>query len=100
MNCRLCHLPEPADYCWDGQLFDCPMEKPPRGLDVPTLWRALCALRQELQDHQHSYLGPAGIAGKWCNTGPRRDTDSTAHAAYLKAQAEKKRPATAGEKEE
>ena len=61
---------------------------------------ALEAICDELQDHQHSYRGPAGIAGQWCNTGPRRDTDSAAHAAYLKAQAEKKRPATAGEKEE
>ena len=58
---------------------------------IRALVQAVYALCDELDAHQHTYWGPIGLAGKWITTQSQRDTTSSAHEAYMKAQADKKK---------
>lgn len=40
-------------------------------------------LQNQLQAHQHSYVGPTGLAVKWHTTIPRRDTLAPEHDEYM-----------------
>jgi len=55
------------------------------------LTRAVAAMLEHLEGHQHSYFGPADMHGKWATTGEHRNTGVVAHAQYLKQQADKKK---------
>jgi hypothetical protein len=52
---------------------------------------ALVRRIEALENHQHTYWGPRGLAGRPLTTQPQRDTGAAAHATYLKQQADKKK---------
>ena len=59
---------------------------------VDLLAQAVEALCDELEAHQHSYVGPRGAGGGlWYTTLPQMDTEAAAHQRFLKAQADKKK---------
>lgn len=49
MTCPGCGLPEPGSWCWKGD-FCCPLDKPPRYLDVWDLWRQVKRLTARLDE--------------------------------------------------
>lgn len=45
--CPGCHKPEPTDWCWASDFY-CPLDYPPRYLDVRELWREVRRLSERL----------------------------------------------------
>ena len=58
---------------------------------ITILIRAVRALCDALDAHQHSYYGAPGLNGAWATTQPQRDTTGASHLAHMKRLADKKK---------